>query len=238
MLKEIIQDEKAASILKILIKNQTAVIISYPSYEILAASDDILKIPNIIGKRHDEIDNPSAAIATALRQAKIEFRSRGFTSSWLIALKLNALSPASLFLINDVPIFHNKKLVGILITFRDLTLDNLLLIDKYFNSNKINKTNGKYNFSNSEKEILFLSALGKSSKQISNLLMDMGIKKISYGTVKSVISQRIYKKININNLNDAILKGIQDKKINNIPDTLLQLNSYFLIDSKHEYIEI
>lgn len=238
MLKKMITQPYASSTIKIFLKNQTAVLIGYPSYEILTASDDILNSLDIIGKTHDEINHSSSIIAKELREAKLMFRTQGITSSWLLALKLNKLLPINLYKTDDIPIFYDNNLVGILCTFRELTIDNLYLINRYLTINKTDKQTNSYQLSNSEKEILFLAGLGKSAKQIANQLRDIEVKNINYGTVKSVISQRIYKKINVNNTGDAVMDAIKDKQINKIPETLLKLNSYYLIDTKQDCIKL
>ena len=238
MLKKIITQPYASSLMKIFLKNQMSVVIDYPSYEILTASGDIRESLDIIGKTHDEINHSSAQIAKELRENKLMFRTQGITSSWLCALQLNNSSPIRLYLSDDIPILHNNNLVGILCKFRELTIDNLYLINRYLTANTADNQINSYKLSNSEKEILFLAGLGKSAKQIANLLGAIDVRNINYGTVKSVISQRIYKKINVNNIYDAVMDAIKDRQINNIPETLLKLNSYYLIDSKHDCIQL
>lgn len=225
----------ASSLIKIFLKNQTAALIDYHSYEILATSDDI---SDVIENKQEKIKHSSVIIAKKLRQATLMFRAEGLTSSWIFTLKPNKLLPISLYQIDDIPIFYNGNLIGILCKFQELTLDNLYLIDRYLSTNRTAKRACHYQLSNSEKEILFLAGLGKSAKQIANQLNEIGVKSINYGTVKSVISQRIYKKINVNNTSDALMCAIKDKQINNIPEGLLKLNSYYLIDTKQDCINL
>jgi DNA-binding NarL/FixJ family response regulator len=132
--------------------------------------------------------------------------------------------------------------VGIVVTITNVTMENLHLANwiMHINSSTTKPTEFiKYQeLSELEKEVLFFSALGKSTKQISSLLNNLGVRDISNATINSLISQRIYKKLDVQNLSDAISIGIESNQINSIPDSLLmsKLKPYYLIDTKKDCI--
>jgi DNA-binding CsgD family transcriptional regulator len=242
MLQKILKSPYASSWLKILFKNQTAVLIDYPSYKILAASDDIYPELNIVGKMPEEIDNPFIPHVQASRQEMLRFRVQGITSNWLKLLKIQTLASINLYEVVDTPIFHDDKLVGMLSTFSNVTMDSLHLVNLVIqNHDQANKSSNRVKYqelSNLEKEILFFAALGKSTKQISNIMSNLGIRDIAHNTVNSVISQRIYKKLEVQNISDAILAGIKTKQISSMPESLLlsKLKPYYLINTKKDCI--
>lgn len=242
MLKELLKLPYASSLLRILFKNQVGLIIDYQSYTILAASNDIYPDLDIIGKRPEEIDHPFAIHTESFRRDKSPFRNKGITSSWLVVLKMQTLASMSLYRLVDTPIFHDDKLVGMFVTFTNVTMDSLrlvnLVIKNDIKANKSNTTGIDRGLSDLEKEILFLAALGKSTKQISNIMTNLGIRDITHSTVNSVISQRIYKKLEVQNISDAILAGIQSEQISAMPESLLlaKLKPYYLIETKQDCI--
>lgn len=241
MLEKLINSPHVASLLKILFKKQLSVILDYPSYQILAVSDGILPGLDIVGKIPEEIDNPIACISPSLRKEQLKFRIEGISSTWLVFLKLQTSASISLYKVIDTPIFHENKLVGMFITFNDLTMDNLRLINWVFNdASQKNISNGKINFqelSDLEREVLFLAALGKSAKQISNIMASFGVRNIGYNTINSIISQRIYKKLEVQNISDAILSGVESKQVSTIPESLSsKLKQYYLIGTEKDCI--
>ena len=240
MLQEILELPYASSWLKILFKNQTAVLIDYPSYKILAASNDIYPESSIVGKMPEEIDNPFIPHVQAFRQDMLKFRVQGITSSLLKLFKIQTLASMNLYKVVDTPIFHDDKLVGMFFTFSNVTMDSLHLVNLVIkNHNQGNKSVIKHQeLSDLEKEILFFAALGKSTKQISNIMSNLGIRDIAHNTVNSVISQRIYKKLEVQNISDAILAGVETKQISSIPEGLLlsKLKPYYLIETKKDSI--
>ena len=125
-------------------------------------------------------------------------------------MKTSKLSNLRLFKIDDVPIFHNNQLIGMCLSYTDVSLDNILLLNMIIDqpSDQITPINQPYDsLSNFEREVLYLAALGKSNKQISSILDNLGIRNANYATINTLISQRIYNKMNSNTLDNAILKG-------------------------------
>lgn len=241
MLEKLINSPNAASLLKILFKKQLAVILDYPSYKVLAVADNVLHGLDVVGKMPEEIDNPIASISPSLRKEQLKFRIQGIASTWLVFLKLQTSSSISLYKVIDTPIFHENELVGMFITFHDLTMDNLRLINWVFNdANQKNISSNKINFqelSDLEREVLFLAALGKSAKQISNIMANFGVRNIGYNTINSIISQRIYKKLEVQNISDAILSGVESKQVSVIPESLSsKLKQYYLIGTEKDCI--
>lgn len=241
MLEKLINSPYAASLLKILFKKQLAVILDYPSYKILAVSDGVLPSFDLVGKAPEDVDSSISEIALSMRKEQRKFRIQGVASTWLVFLKLQTSSSISLYKVIDTPIFYENKLVGMFITFNDLTMDNLHLINKVFNNdNQKDVHSDKINFpelSDLEKEVLFLAALGKSSKQISTIMSSNGVRKIGYNTVNSIISQRIYKKLQVQNISDAILSGVESKQISAMPESLSsKLKQYYLIGTEKDCI--
>lgn len=242
MLKEILQLPHSSRLLKILFKNQQSLIIDYPNYEILAVSESMLPGLNVVGKKAEEIDSPFKPHVKDFRRDVLKFRSQGLTSNWLQLFKMQAFSSMSLYKVVDTPIFHDERLVGMFITYNNVTLDSLRLVSVIIKNNtlanKSNETASHQDLSDLEKEVLFLAALGKSTKQISSIMTNLGIRDISNNTVNSVISQRIYKKLDVQNISDAILAGVETKQIASIPESLLlsKLKPYYLIDIKKDCI--
>lgn len=248
MLKKIIENESAQITLKILLKNNLAGIIEYPSYKILAVSEGLVPEFNniadeIIDLRPKDIAHDYARFSSRHAKDTHEFRINGITSEWLMTFRRHTLKELELFHVSDVPIFHNKQLVGIYLSFRTITLNDILLIDKLINKKINNKSNQREtcnDLSEMEKEILFFAALNKSNKQISTIIEELGIRKANHNTIKTLISQRIYKKFDVATLDEAIIKAIKSEQIHKIPESFLNtiLRDYYLLDTKNEHINI
>lgn len=242
MLKKILQSPNASNLLKILFKNQQALIIDYPNYEIVAVSESMLPDLETLGKHPEELDNQFKPHVKDFRQDLLKFRTQRITSNWLQLFKMQTFSSMSLYKVVDTPIFHNDILVGMLATYSNVTMDSLRLVNVIIKNNvkrsRLNYTITNQELSNLEKEVLFLASLGKSTKQISDIMTNLGIRDINYNTINSLISQRIYKKLDVQNLSDAILAGVETKQIASIPESLLlsKLKPYYLIDTKKDCI--
>ncbi|MDD3266534.1 MAG: hypothetical protein PHC75_05065 [Burkholderiales bacterium] len=96
------------------------------------------------------------------------------------------------------------------------------------------------NLSEMEKQVLFLAALNKSNKQISLINESLGIRKTDYNTIKALMSQRIYKKLNVGSLDKAVVRAIETKQLDKIPESLLNylLKDFYLIETKKDCISI
>jgi|GEM_PF-6130367 len=247
MLRKIVENEYSQAVLKILLKNHLAVIIEYPSYKVIAASEGLapeLGIEDkVLNRQPKDIIHDFARFSSQHAKDAHKFRMHGVTSDWLIVFKRSSLETLELFYVNDVPIFHNKQLVGIYLSFKNVTLNDILLINKLIN-NKMNPKNDPLdiynNLSGMEKEILFFAALNKSNKQISTIVEELGIRKTNYNTIKTLISQRIYKKLDVDTLDKAIVQAIENKQIDKIPESFLAtlLKDYYLLETKNECIHI
>lgn len=250
MLQEIIKNEDSQKLLKILLKTQLTCIISYPSYEILACSDELSFGKSQVGKKPREMDHSFAKFSKQHASDTHQFRLNGISSKWLVIFKRETLSSLELFQMDDIPIFHNNHLIGICCIFKNIVINDLHLINKLLN---INEKNGNLaNITNNElimhdnslsvleKEILFFAALNKSNKQISSLQTKLGIRDIGYNTIKATIRQRIYQKLDTMTIDDAVVKAIETKQIDKVPESILaaMLKDYYLIETEKGCIEL
>ncbi len=239
-LKELFNNESVRKLNKISFHNQLALIIEYPSYEIIMKTQKLFPDIEVVGRKPKEIDNPIAKIAEKILEETTSFRIKGITTSWLIILKQKKLSSFELYKMIDTPIMHNNQLIGILISFELVSLENLYLSNYFLSNDRVVDSISQYKLSTLEKEILFMATLGKSSKEVANTFSEIGIREISHSTVKSILSQRIYKKLNVNTISKAIHSGIKYNDTDKIPQSLLlsRLKEYYIIDSNNNSIEI
>ncbi|MDD3266533.1 MAG: helix-turn-helix transcriptional regulator [Burkholderiales bacterium] len=243
MLRDIFNSPNASIILKILLQNSMSAIIEYPSYKILAHSENLSPGLNLNDFMPRDTSHDIARISQHHGEEAHKFRINRITSSWLVTFKRESLSSLELFRLDDIPIFHNDVLVGIKCSFKEITLNDISFMNILLDTNlldpdeNIKKNN---NLSEMEKQILFLAALNKSNKQISAINESLGIRKVEYSTIKTLISQRIYKKLNVKTLDQAITKAVETKQLNKIPELLLSslLRDYYLIETKENYINI
>lgn len=243
MLKKIIKDKNAQIILKMLLKNQLAVIISYPSYEIISHSEQLSPGSIHVGNKPRDILHDMSRFAEQFGKDAQGFRLNHQTSNWLVLFERHSLSSIELFKLSDIPIIHNNKLIGILCLFKEVLLDNLLLINKFISKNLSDQlveetSNDSYCLSQLEKEILLFAALNKSNKQIASLEASLGIRTITQNTIKSMVSQRIYKKLGVDTIDAAIFKAIESQQLDTIPDSILDksLKDYYLLDVNDDCI--
>lgn len=249
-LKTILKTENSQNLLKILLRNQLTCIISYPDYEILAYSEGLAPNENAIGKKPRKTNHYISKFSYQFSVDAHEFRVNGITSKWLMIFKRETLASLELFQITDIPIFHNRKLVGVCFTFKNIVINDIHLINKLLstqgNEENTNITNNDKPLAHNnvlsalEKEILFFAALNKSNKQISSLQTKLGIRNIGHNTIKSAISQRIYNKLNASTIDDAIVKAIEMKQIDKIPESILaaMLKDYYLIETENDCINL
>lgn len=243
MLQDIIQDKNAGIVLRMFLENQLAAILKFPSYKIIAHSESLSPGFVHINSRPNEIFHDMARFSQQLAQDAHNFRINKQTSNWLVLFKRHSLSSLELFHLRDVPIIHNNKLVGILCLFNEISLNDLWLMNKFFDKNVlstrvINKENKNYpgNLSTLEREILLFHALNKNNKQIADLENGLGIRAVNYNTIRTTVSKRIYKKLDTETIDEAIMKGISSHQIDTIPESILakSLRDYYLIDVNDE----
>lgn len=248
MLRSLVKSDAGSLFLKILLKSHLSVIIEYPSYKILAGSKDLAPSLDVVdGELIDiaprDLEHDFARCSTQHSTDAHKYRVNGITSKWLASFKRSATNSSELFKITDVPILHDGKLMGIYIYFNTITIDDILLFNDLV-SHKVSSSKhiiDEYDeLSDLEKETLFIAALNKSNKQIAEIVQRLGIRNSSDNTIKGLISQRIYKKLNVNNLNDAIQKAIKVGQINQIPQSILTatLKDYYLLETKDDCITI
>lgn len=250
MLKNILKTENSQKLLKILLRDQLTCIISYPEYEILAYSEGLAPNENAIGKKPKDTNHYISKFSYQFSVDAHEFRVKGLTSKWLMIFKRETLASLELFQITDIPIFHNKSLVGVCFTFKNIVINDIHLINKLLNTQNDDQSTQiisddesivhNNTLSTLEKEILFFAALNKSNKQISSLQTKLGIRDIGHNTIKSTISQRIYNKLNALTIDDAIVKAIETKQIDKIPESILaaMLKDYYLIETEDDCIHL
>lgn len=243
MLQEIFNGPNASIILKILLKTHMSAIIEYPSYNILAHSKSLTSGQELSGLMPRNAPHDFSRISKSHGEDAHKFRINGITSSWLVIFKRETLASLELFRLDDIPIFHNGKLVAINCSFTEITLNDISIMNSLINKRLPNENNNSKiceNLSEMEKEVLFLAALNKSNKQISLINESLGIRKVEYSTVKTLMSQRIYKKLNVETLDKAVVKAVETKQLDKIPESLLSslLKDYYLIETKEDYINI
>lgn len=248
MLRNLIKSDTAGLLLKILLKSHLSVVIEYPSYKILVGSKDLAPEVEVVDDElidivSHELEHDFARFSIQYSVDVHKYRVNGITSKWLVSFKRSATNSLELFQMTDVPILHDGKLIGMYIYFKTITIDDILLFNDLV-SHKVSSskhlTDEYDELSNLEKEALFIAALNKSSKQIAEIVQRLGIRRSSDNTIKTLISQRIYKKLNVNNLNDAIQKAIKVGQINQIPQSILTatLKDYYLLETKDDCISI
>lgn len=246
MLQKIIKHEYAQKILKILLRNQLTVIIEYPSYKVLAYSSEMSDKSHALGQTPKETKHHLAEFSTEFGNDATPFRLKKMTSKWLMIFKRASLGSLELFQVDDTPIFHGNQLIGICCTFKNIALNDISLINKLLNHTDqeknpdITSDDADNKLSTLEKEILFFAALNKSNKQISSLQSKLGIRNINYSTVKTTVSQRIYQKLNTTTIDDAVIKAIESKQIETIPESILSamLKDYYLIEATPDFISL
>lgn len=224
MLNEIFNNKYSQIVFKAIMKNQLSAIIEYPSYKIVACSEELSPENNISGMMPKNTQHDFSRFSKQHAKDAHQFRINKISSSWLVIFKRESLASLELFRLDDIPIVHNDELVGIHCSFTKITLNDILLISKLLNKNTKHdnvQISTSDDLSEMEREVLFFAALNKSNKQISNIEELLGIRKVTSNTIKTLMSQRIYKKLNVSTLDDAIVKAIETKQLDKIPESFL-----------------
>lgn len=169
-----------------------------------------------------------------LEELSLEFRPK------VTELAINTKKSASCFLINSQPetldysIYHvtltplydkNNELFALFnrtqkITVADVGSKLLALFStsftKKFNVIDSNKITRK------ERIIVFLLIIGKSHKQISDILTELDAKEVKTNSISSIVSRQIYPKFGVFNQADLVVAAIKNNFLSNIPHELVK----------------
>ena len=187
--------------------------------------------PTSIGMKVRDLNIPHAIYSDELlliSKTIIETRtSSKYILAWIkdskVFLREHYASP----IIND----QNNEVVGMFVDISIFepceTMDGYFnILNKKLNTNFIkpcdNFDKQKIELTPREYEVLFLLVLGKSQKEIANILSTIYKKELKPNSVASMISKQIYPKFEIFNLANLIEKAIHLNMIDSFPQSLMR----------------
>ena len=99
---------------------------------------------------------------------------------------------------------------------------------KFVSNKKIIKP--KIKLTPKEHEVLFLAVLGKSQKEIAEILSKVHNKPVKTNSVASIISKQIYPKFDVYNLPNLVELAIALNIVNNFPKNLLRSTGLLVVE--------
>jgi hypothetical protein len=185
-----------------------------------------------IGRRVRDIEVPHAVYVEELKYITATIINTRTSSKYVLAwvkdskvfLREHYASP----IINDA----NDEVVGMYVEIR--MFEPCETMNAYFSilNNKlhkklpvptadtINKT--KIKLTSREYEVLFLVVLGKSQKEIADILSKVHEKDVKANSIASIISKQIYPKFEVHNLPNLVEEAIRLNMIDSFPQGLMK----------------
>lgn len=213
----------------------------------LFASNKYLKYAeveeDIVGKHYFQTQMPGQEYVDEFKKISDTINETGLTATYFIITSTpKTKEKVCFFCINEIIINpHTNDKVG---RFGEISPININFLGQIINLTNqfINNSDVKTSFNTKtsitkpqlttrEEEVLFLLLLGKSQKEIANILSKVYSKNIAVTTIGSIINRQLYDKFNAYSLSSLINNAIQLQAIQNIPSGLLKIGEgIFLIN--------
>lgn len=245
-LKRLLTSRDSQIIINILLKGCLSLVIEAKEQKILAISEELNQLldrKNLLDCPLSEIDHQISELAHGEKLRHLnKIRNQQLASSWFIILKKRQNSQLQLFELHDYPIFDNYEYVGSLLRLQEVNMKNNCRRYQFINTilGNNHEKSEHVQFSRLEYEILYLSAMGKSPKEIAALLEPIADRRISHSSISATINKRIYPKINTFSMSQTLEKAVLSGSITSFPQTFLELakNKFMLIETTKNILSI
>lgn len=78
------------------------------------------------------------------------------------------------------------------------------------------------NITRRERAIIFLLIIGKSHKEIAEIISKISNRKVPANSISAIISRQIYPKLDVTHLSDLIIVAVRNNFLSNIPHELVR----------------
>lgn len=186
---------------------------------------------DIIGLGLKDSNHPGKELAKDTRPIALKVIATKTGASFFITYKLPHNNEKQCIFYNLNPIINpaSNSVVGIT---GEMQIINPWIISKMFSLvNSSNKQDVEIiphsimKLSEREKEVLFLLTLGHNYKEAAAILSNAAGKQISASTINSIIHRQLFKKFDVINTTELIIKSAKLKTLQTIPSSILELKN-------------
>jgi hypothetical protein len=245
-LEKLLTTRNAQTLVNIFLKNTLSCVVDAKSQQILAISDELIQMLECNNPLHTPlaaVEHQLSGLAKGFFLKRLNrFRLQQLSSTWFMILQKRHSSQLQLFEISDCPIYDANELVGSLIRMKEVSMAFNKRRYQFINKLLENAAEKAEHvlFSRLEYEVLYLSAMGKSPKEISTLLEPIADRRISHSSIAAVINKRIYPKMGTFSMSQTVEKALLSDSITSFPQTFLELskNKFVLIETTQDIINL
>jgi len=193
---------------------------------------------DIIGRKLKDSNHPGKELAKDFKPIALKVIKTKTSASFFITHKLphNDEKQCIIYTFNPIINPATNNVVGLT---GEMQIIDPSIISKMFSfinaeQNQVIPLSNPISLSEREKEVLFLLTLGHNYKEAAAILSKATGKQISASTINSIIHRQLFKKFDVINTAELVIKSAQLKALQAIPGSILELKNGIYEVTFHE----